>query len=77
LVLEVAQQISGSLQPDELHNEPRPPLLLRGLDECWLETVKLQLKDISLSSLQQHADQMRGIKHLKLVRVSAVMQAVY
>jgi hypothetical protein len=72
LVLEAAHQISGSLHLHQLPVEPRPPLLLRDLDGCWLKSVQLQLKDVSLSSLLVYGDSLRGIKHLKLVRVFAV-----
>jgi hypothetical protein len=73
LVLDVAQQISGSLQISlYFPRKRRPPLLMRDPDGCWLDSVHLQLKDVSLSSLLHCGDQLHGIKHLKLVRVVAV-----
>jgi hypothetical protein len=75
LVVEAAQQISGTLELSQLPRKGRPPLLMRGLDGSWLESVKLQLKDVSSAGLLQHAGQLRGIRHLKLVRVFAVVHA--
>jgi hypothetical protein len=68
-IAEAAQQISGSLCYCQLPVQPRPPLLLRDPDGSWLSNVQLKLTCFSLSSLLRRADQLRGIKHLKLVRV--------
>jgi hypothetical protein len=66
LVLEAAQQITGSLYPAQLR---RPSSLMAGQDGSWLESVTLQLKNIFLSGLLRFSGQLQGVKHLQLVRV--------
>jgi hypothetical protein len=68
LIVEAVQQINVWMHLSQLPRERRPPLLMQGPDGSWLESVQLQLDDVSLSGLMQRVDQLRGIKHLKLVR---------
>jgi hypothetical protein len=66
------EQVSAWLELSQLPKKPRPPLLLQDLDGCWLSTVKLELKNASLSGLMHSCRQLDGIKHL--VRAAAIVQ---
>jgi hypothetical protein len=77
LLLQTVSGISASMKLSQLPRKPRPPLLMRDLDGCWLSNVRLQLTHVSFRSLLRCSNQLNGVHHLTLVGSATACRKVH